>query len=229
MKKERNYIGNKNINGVKEKIIGVIPFFSVFIECFAGSAGIANYVYGRSNNIVLVEKCKSQSEILKKNFSNGIVINECAISYLNEIKFVINPNAFVFADPPYLFDTRHNNNVYYNNELDNNDHVQLLMTILQLPCRVAIVHPICNLYDKMLFNWNYLDYKVRYHRKSSLERIYYNYNSSINKFDYELQGSDSLDRQRIKRKALRFLNKFKNLPDVERKVILHFLKKENLI
>ncbi len=223
------YIGNKNIDGVKQKITSLIPKHSVYIEGFAGAAGIARNIFTSAEKIILIEKSKNQCNILKKEFPAAEVINDCMIQWMKNFKYIINPNAVIFLDPPYLFETRYNNIIYYDNELQYSDHVQLLMTLLQLPCYVIIIHPVHSLYDKMLFSWNYKDVSIRYHNKTSKERIYYNFSNDIDRNDYTGQGKNNIDRQRIKRKVDRFISKIKNLPEIERKVLLNKMKIENLI
>ena len=43
-RKSKKYTGNKDISGVREKIIGLIPKVDVFVEMFAGGAGIAKKI-----------------------------------------------------------------------------------------------------------------------------------------------------------------------------------------
>ena len=223
------YIGNKNIDGVKQKITSLIPQFTTFIEGFAGGAGIAKSIYTGDKNIILIEKNNIQVNVLKKELPRAIVICDCIISYLSEFKFIINPNAVIFLDPPYLFETRHNNTIYYDYELQYSDHVQLLMSLLQLPCNVIIIHPVHYLYDKMLFSWNYKNVTIRYHRKNSLEKIYYNFPYHIARNDYTGQGKNNIDRQRLKRKTFRFVQKLKKMPELERMILLDALRKEKMI
>lgn len=60
------YISNKNIDGVKQKILSLIPKYSIFIEAFAGGAGIGKNIYTSDKNIILIEKNKNQANILKE-------------------------------------------------------------------------------------------------------------------------------------------------------------------
>lgn len=129
-------------------------------------------------------------------------------------------DTFVFMDPPYHHSTRPNNIKLYDYEMDNNDHVQLLQSLLQLKCNCMIIHPKCNLYDGYLREWRILQLKIRYHNKTSIENLYMNYNSGPLQIDKYL-GIDCWDRQRIKRKSERLISKLSVLPEQERQYLIN--------
>ncbi len=136
-------------------------------------------------------------------------------------------NTFVFIDPPYLHETRRNKNLY-NHEMTNSDHLQLLLHVRDLKCNAMVIHPVCALYDTMLSNFRQIEVKVRYHQKTSIEKLYMNYPYPENLHVKDYTGSDCWDRQRIKRKGDRLINKLKQLPGQERNYILSRIKRELL-
>lgn len=62
------------------------------------------------------------------------------------------PYVFIYADPPYLRETRSSR--IYKHEMTEEDHVELLETILDHPGPVMLSGYQSNLYDEMLKGWN---------------------------------------------------------------------------
>ena len=112
----------------------------------------------------------------------------------------------------------------YNFEMTLNEHIELITSLLQLKCFVMVIHPKCALYDEMFKDWRKIEIKIRYNRKTSIECLYMNYSDEIDLQCYDKLGSNCWDRQRIKRKGDRFVNKLLNLPMQERNYILDRIK-----
>lgn len=205
----KKYKGNKNISGVREKIIGLIPKDWQFIEGFGGGAGIGKIVYSRSEKVIIIEKSKKQFEKLCEVFSCSIVINNCVISYLKERQFVLNPNTVIFLDPPYLFETRFENSIFYDCEMSIQDHIDFLNYVQSSGLFYIIIHPINRLYDECLFGWRWVDVNIRYNSKTSKERIYTNLPSGIALFDYMSSVENFTKRQAVKRELNNMIKKMK--------------------
>lgn len=107
--------------------------------------------------------------------------------------------------------------------MSDDDHVRLLLAVLQMNCNIMIIHPKCELYDTYLKDWYKVEVKIRYNRKTSIECLYMNYKPDELQ-DYSYLGTDCWDRQRIKRKGERWVNKLMNLPDLERNYIIEKIK-----
>lgn len=228
-----NYPGNKNIPGVYQKIINEIPFHNNYYELFCGGASIAKLLYDPISSVVkynLNDIDKSVCTILKTKISTLDLNNNISITSKNYLDIMQSDlslagvDTFVFMDPPYLHETRKNNINLYKYEMNESDHMQLLLSSLQLKCNLMIIHPVCNLYDEVLKGWRKKILKIRYHNKTSIECLYMNYEKpNILQSDLYL-GSNRTDRQRIKRKANRFISKLSTLPEQERNYILNQIR-----
>jgi hypothetical protein len=221
----KNYKGNKNISGVREKIIGLIPKNWLFIEGFGGGAGIGKIVYNYHGKVVIVEKSKKQFEKLCEVFNCSIVVNDCVISYLKERRFILNPNTVLFIDPPYMFETRFNNTLFYDCEMDNPDHIELLNYARYSGLFFIIIHPITSLYDKALFDWNWIDVDIRYNRKTSKERIYHNLPRGIELLDYMSSVENFTKRQAVKRELNNMVKKLQAMSYEKRCFFLNEIMK----
>lgn len=85
---------------------------------------------------------------------------------------------------------------------------------------VMISHYPCSLYDKFLKSWNTHDFESQTRNGKAVERIYMNYPKAEVLQDFRYLGKDYRERQRIKRKIHRQLEKLKNMPADERTGIL---------
>jgi DNA adenine methylase len=221
------YSGQKNIPGVIHKIINQIPEFTDFYEPYCGSAAVSSFLSVRdlSKNFFL-----NDLDDIAQSFIT--VLQGMSFSSVPAIKVIqslrsVPPGSgtFVFIDPPYLHETRPNQTNLYRFEMSQEDHEELLLSVLELKCNCMIIHPVCTLYENALSGFRKVRLNIRYNRKTSLECLYMNYPEVQSLANYSLLGSDCWDRQRIKRKSFRTIQKFMALPPAERNYILNDLKK----
>lgn len=127
---------------------------------------------------------------------------------------------FIYADPPYMMNTRRSNKKIYDNEMTEKDHINFLNIMLRLNASIAISHYKCQLYDEMLSGWRKLPYKVQTRKGSTTEYLYCNYPVPGSLHDYRYLGKDRTDRQRIFRKVKGHIDKLNELPLYERQAIM---------
>lgn len=232
--KQKNYTGHKLIPGVYQKIINNVPAHDHYYELFCGSGAIFKQLSeivppGGAVEYVLND---IDSSVLKKYHSKhpeGVTVrNESAVYVMKTILSMRDKNTFVFLDPPYHHDTRPHCTDIYNYEMTHDDHVQMLMTVLQLKCNVMIIHPKCDLYDTMLKDWRKVELKIRYNDKTSIECLYMNYELAVLQ-TYRYLGADCWDRQRIKNRKTQMIKKFAKIPEHERRHLLDELTKHFII
>lgn len=223
-----NYPGAKDTEHVYKTIINNIPKTYRFCELFAGSGAIS-FELMKVNALPHVTLLNDLSiEViyaLKDKFKTFVkYLNGDAVKVLKEYKDV-SLDTLYFLDPPYKHETRPGNEKLYQHEMTDNDHVKLLQTVLQTNALFMIIHPNCDLYDTMLKDWRKVEIKIRYHKKTSIECLYMNYPEPTTLQTYAYLGKDCWERQRIKRKAERMVNKFTEMPVLERNYILNELCK----
>lgn len=218
------YKGNKNIPGTIQKILNHIPAASVFIELFSGSASVSQYIakLDQPPRIMLNDlsaAVQSFHSILPAEFFNldFRIFIESQISLLDRF------SASVFVDPPYLHSTRVNSLCLYDHELTTDDHLQLISSLLAMEQNIIIIHPSCELYNDSFSTWHKSKVSIRYHRKTSIEIIYTNFSPDLPLMYPYFIGSDCWDRQRIKRKVFRTIQKVSSLPPGERQFLFSSL------
>lgn len=216
------YPGQKNIPGVYQKIINQIPKHTVYYELFAGSAQIAKLLTVRDpKHKIYLNDIDTAVNTQLYLVPGATVTNKNALDLIQSKTIVsAGKDTFIFLDPPYSHDTRPNNTSLYNFEMSTADHEQLLMSLLKLKCNWMIIHPQNELYDITLKSCRILQIKIRYNNKTSIENLYMNYPEVNTLMDYKYLGADCWDRQRIKRKGDRLINKIFSLPVLEQNYLI---------
>lgn len=208
---QKRYTGNKKIPGVYQKIINHIPQHSYYCELFAGSGAIGKLLPATTVKHFNDIDCTLHGHY---SLSDNSTLCITAINAPELVQFlsiyVGAANTFIFADPPYLHCTRAQSD-YYKYEMSDSDHIQFLSAVQQSPCQIMIIHPACELYDQALQSWNQVEIKIRYNRKTSIEKLYMNY-SPRSLQSYKYIGKDCWQRQAYKRKAIRHSHKSILLP-----------------
>jgi DNA adenine methylase len=233
---KNKYPGQKNIPGLIHKIVNEIPFCTEFYELFAGSAAVSIFLYVLDLNVKFYINDISSGVTDKINFicrQNDLYLPDHTvnISNLNATDIIqtffnvpATTEKFIFMDPPYLHSTRPKNTNIYEFELSESDHIKLLSSIGSIQVNTMIIHPDCDLYNEYLKSWRSVQLKIRYHNKTSIEKLYMNYEKPKKLLTTKYLGKDCWDRQRIKRKGDRLINKIKSLNDQERQFLIEKIK-----
>lgn len=128
---------------------------------------------------------------------------------------------FVYADPPYLFETRSSQRPQYKFEYDKFDHIKLLNVLVGLDCRAMVCGYGSLLYDTALVDWRFdvFDARTRMGRWVK-EYVWMNYKRPLRLHDYDWLGENYRERERIKRKRGRWAEKLAKMGELERRAIL---------
>ncbi len=219
-----NYKGSKNGSGVYQTIINQIPPHDWCCEAFAGSGVILRMKRPATVNVA-IDVCARSCEIVRKALPGVVVINDDAISVLADL--VANSGyaagrCFVYFDPPYLLSTRSHKKPIYKHEFGTVDqHQKLLDLIKSLDCMVMISGYWSELYAQELTGWRTISFNAVLHTgKVAREWLWMNYAEPVALHDYRYLGENRTDRQRIKRKVQRWESKLRNMPMLEKRVIL---------
>ncbi|MDF2449419.1 MAG: methylase [Bacteroidota bacterium] len=217
--KTKGYTGNKSPTGLFPKIINTFPPHKVYIEGFAGSYQIGRKKKPAKLNIA-VELSSTLAGADKNNYPSGVVVvNDCMISLLDDFKHC-SKDTLIYLDPPYIINDRLGKKALYEYELTDDQHRQLLNKLKECRSHVAISHYRSCLYDEILHDWYRIDMQVSYHGKIVTECLYMNYPPAVKLHETTYTGKNKTDRQRIKRKADRWVKMLKKMPPHERQHVL---------
>ena len=215
------YTGQKKINGVYQAIINEIPICSDFYEVFCGSAQLSKILLSICPAVNFHVNDIDPAVIDKLNFTSAVCTNQHFLDFISSIDHNAYDRSVLFLDPPYQHCSRVGNEKLYKFEMSDQDHMILFDYVASSRLKIILIHPKDCIYDKLLsLGWRYKEIKIRYHRKTSIERIYCNYEVPTRLLTYRFLGENFTQRQRILRKCNRFAQKLLLLPELERNAII---------
>lgn len=160
--------------------------------------------------------------------SKNVYIHGNALDFLLDYRFA--GDEFIYFDPPYLMSARKSQRNLYRYEFGSEqEHRALLTFICSLPCMVAISGYGSQLYTDMLSGWRSISFQAHTRQGMATEWLWMNYDEPIALHDYRYLGGNFRERERIKRKAKRWVNRFLSLAVLERRAIVFELRESGVI
>ena len=153
--------------------------------------------------------------------SNGIPFEfhqTDGIEFLRTYKFT--GRELVYCDPPYLLSTRTKRRLYQF-EMPDREHRRLLRCIRKIPAAVLISGYPSPMYAEALRDWNRIEFQAMTRGGTPrTESVWYNYATPEALHDYQYLGEGFRERERIKRKTLRWTARLKRMPTLEKQALL---------
>jgi len=231
-----NYPGGKNGAGVYQKIINQMPPHKVYIEAFLGGGAIMRYKRPTKINIgidkdpVVIHQWNQWGypgiDIHQGDALEWLSPRKRFYSILEHLvsKYIQEPDTLIYLDPPYLMSTRSSQREIYYCEMTDQDHVRLLEIITQLNCMVMVSGYWSEMYANALHDWRTVTFQAQTRGgRTATEWLWMNYPEPGRLHDYQYLGENYRERERIKRKAHRWVhgkNGLTNLPRLERYAII---------
>ena len=226
------YPGGKNGAGVYQRIINHMPPHKTYIEMFLGSGAVMRNKQVALRNIGIDRSPEALGLCLDLAGEKGRLITHLegdALELLPSLKrtltdsLLINePDTLIYADPPYIMETRKGGEMY-DFEMSDADHVRLLRILIDARCMVMISGYRSGLYDEALSHFHRVDYQTMTRRGMVEESLWMNFPAPIALHDYSHLGADYRERERIKRKKARWAAKIAGMDRQERLAIMEIL------
>jgi len=210
------YLGSKAASGAYQAIIALMPPHDTYLELFAGSGAVlARKPSARRS--VAVDLDDTALATLPE-ISGLERVRGDALAFLAAFDWHGAGRALIYADPPYLHETRTSRHRYAH-EMNQAQHVALLAALRAVPANVILSGYPSPLYDDALPGWNTREFQAMTRGGVRTEKLWFNFSpSAVHWASYA--GNDFTDRQRIKRKAARWAANYKALPAGERLAVL---------
>jgi len=220
------YPGGKNGAGVYQTIINAIPVHRVYVEAFAGSAAIARRIKPAAST-VLMERDPAMVDRLRAAMPSATVICGDAVPELEKMAMGDRLDGhFIYLDPPYLHSTRRDLDLY-KFEMTDAQHQHLVSSVLPAlsaaGARFALSGYRSAMYDAAAASsgWHRLDFQAMTRRGVATESLWTNYDpATIVPHDLAYAGGSFRERERLKRKAARWVAKLLAMPDLEKQFVL---------
>ena len=217
-----SYPGSKAQAGVFQRIIGQMPPHSVYVEPFFGS-GQVFWRKRRAARSVIIDKdaglIAKASAALSQSADEVYMTPGCAFDYLRYPALTLPADSLIYCDPPYLLTTRQGR-LYYDHELTEKQHAQLLTLLQALKCRVLISGYPSELYGAALQDWRCIRYRTRTRGRTVTECLWANYPEPDELHDWRYAGANFRQRLGLKRLAKRWLAKLDAMPPRKRGYVL---------
>ncbi len=222
-----SYLGSKAASGAYQAIIAHMPPHEIYIESHLGS-GAVMFNKPRATIEIGIDIDAYAFTLTRRRWHPGKVphflFKQCdAVEFLEQFDYSGNGRVFVYADPPYLPETR-TSSARYRHEYTVADHKRLIQTLRNIPANIMISGYPSPLYDELLSDWRTYEFTVMTRGGVRVEKIWMNYPEG-EAYSAAFAGRDYIDRQRIKRKAERWAKKYQALPAPERLAIFSELMK----
>lgn len=157
------------------------------------------------------------------DMAGNIVMCGDAISQLRALIPAMPADTLIYIDAPYLGYVRsYNRRSYYKYEMKTQaEHEKLLDFVKALPFMVMISHYDCFLYAAVLNDWRRI-YIPTVNRggKRVMETVWMNFPEPFIFHDTRFLGQNFRERERIKRKKLRWIKRLSNMSRLDRASIL---------
>ena len=223
-----SYFGGKGGAGVWQTIINQIPPHDRFVEAFAGSATITRKLR-RCRSCIVIDSDAAVCEAFTASFGDvtGVtVICGDAISYLDRHAGQFGAETVIYCDPPYLWQTRRGQRrSRYQLELGEDWlHEELLGALVRHKCPVLISGYRSELYDRIIGHWRRIDYTSATRGGPRTESLWCNFPEPTALHDPRYYGRNYREREKIKRRKVRWLQKLRGMSQLERSVLMAALE-----
>jgi len=226
-----HYNGSKGGSGVYQKIISLMPAHTIYIETHLGGGSILL----RKRPAVRSYAVEIDPDVMEAfQMEHGSVLHDMTFKQMNCIDFLRSfpwshaMQEMVYVDPPYLPGIRRSQKRLYRHEYTEDDHIELLELLLSLPPSFVMISGYDSpLYDRLLSGWKTVEFRAQTRGGPAIEKLWMNYDPGQHlKHEYSYAGENYRDRERIKRKAARWVHRLRKIPADERNCLFSLLARE---
>lgn len=221
-------VGSKGAAGAWQRIVSQLPAHRVFVETFAGGAALTRHKRAAELTL-LIERDEQTAATLGAAMRDrpGVhVVNADALAVLR--LETLPADVVVYCDPPYVMSARKSRRDYYNHEWSDADHVRFLDWLRGARCPVVVSGYWSEIYGVRLADWRHFAFTVGTRRGIATEHVWMNFPEPASYHDTQHVGENFTERQRIKRKAARWVAMLAAMPAAERAAVVAGLERAGL-
>lgn len=216
----RAYTGGKGAHGAYQTIINQMPPHRVYVEAFLGAGSVLRHKRPAETTIAIERDGHVLADRWRGDEVPGLQLVEAdAIAWLGARRW--QGDELVYADPPYLMETRRSQEGYYRHELTTADHVRLLSVLKALSVPVLVSGNWSELYANELVGWRSITFVTWTRRNQpTTEWLWMNYPEPVELHDYRFLGANFRERERITRQQQRWRARLARMTTLQRQALL---------
>jgi len=216
-----SYFGGKSGSGTYQTIINQIPPHSLYVEGFAGLAGVYRRIRPAQESLLVEINPDTIASLIDLGVDQRNIYKGSMLDVLQDFKSTLDYNhVFIYLDPPYPLSAR-KSDTRYKFELSHEEHILLLRLIRGYQnAKIAISTYLNKMYSHRLRDWRSIQFESQTRRGTATEQLFMNYPSPEELHDYRYLGKDYRERERITRKLKRWEAKFAELAPLEQKAMI---------
>jgi site-specific DNA-adenine methylase len=210
--------GSKGAAGAWQKIVSLLPPHRVFIEAFAGGAALTRNKRASDATLLIERDPATALELGASMRDRATVILGDALAVLRLAE--LPADVVVYCDPPYVMAARKSQKPCYRFDWNDADHERFLAWVLTARCPVIVSGYWSKLYAAALAGWRHSSFTVGTRRGKATEHVWCNFAEPAALHDAGHVGANYTERQRIRRKAARWVAMLAAMPASERAAVL---------
>jgi DNA adenine methylase len=215
------YPGGKG--GCFQRIINLMPRHSAYIESHLGSGAVMRHKRKALVNIGIDADGRVIGKWRREYPEVCTLVNADAAIFLDSYSFT--GSELIYADPPYMPQLRRRARVY-RHDYGVADHLALLDILTRVNCMVLISGYDGATYNQVLGNWRKVSFPAKTQVDVREECVWMNFDPPEELHDATFLGDTFRDRQTVRRRHARLLDKFRRMSPGERSHLLGLLNGE---
>ena len=203
------------------QIVNRMPPHEVYIEAFLGGGAVGLNKRAARRNIGIEIDAAVLAVTADNCWGPGWeFVHADALDWLGGHRW--EGGELVYCDPPYLLQTRSSGREIYDHEFCTvQEHEALLRLLLRLPCMVMLSGYWSELYADTLRGWSVASWQARTRGGgTATEFLWFNFPEPVALHDYSFLGDNYRERERIKRRQARWVNRLGRMDVQERRALL---------
>jgi DNA adenine methylase len=209
------YPGGKG--SVYKRLINLMPPHEVYIETHLGGGALLRNKRPAQRNIG-IEIDPKVLALWRNEPIEFELIQDDALEYLKRYQFT--GKELLYCDPPYLRETRKKSKKLYRYEYTYEQHRALVELLRSLSCMIMVSGYESALYTEYLKGWHTHCYTVGCHHGTATEWVWMNYPSPVELHDYRHLGNNFREREKLKKRATKWVRRLQAMPELERQALL---------
>jgi len=198
-----------------------MPAHTTYIESHLGGGAVIRHKKPAGTNIGIDVDAQVIARWQAERPEICSLVHGDAAAFLAQYPF--KGTELVYSDPPYMKATRRKARVY-RHDLEDQDHARLLAVLKALPCMVMISGYDSQLYRDLLTGWHLTSFFARTRADMRKECLWCNFEPPLKLHDGTHLGATFRERQSIKRRHQRWLERLELMPPAERSHLLSMIR-----